>query len=131
EFAAETAGEIERTADANVLGVRCSAGKIELPRCRGGRRHLAEEIGAIAGPQRRGGEDVEDAGVGKVPIAPGEKTRVIRLEAGAAQHAIADRVAMQQQHAAVPQRRQLAPAPSKMPVDLLTSRVRELPRPRL
>ena len=102
KFAAEAAGKIERAAGADVLGVRRPAGKIELPGCRRGGRHLADEIGAVGGPQRRRGKDIEDAGVRKVPIAPSEKVRVIRLEAGAAQHAVPDRVAMNEQHAAVP-----------------------------
>ena len=75
--------------------------------------------------------DIEDAGVGKVPIAPGEKARVIRLEAGAAQHAVIDFVAMNEQHAAVPQRRPLALTRREMAVDRRAPGARELPRPRL
>ena len=99
--------------------------------CRRGGRQLAEEIGTVGGLQRRRGKDVEDAGVGKVPIAPGEKARVIRLETRAAQHATTDRVMMNEQHASVPQRRPLALTRREMPVDRRTPRARELPRPRL
>ena len=70
--------------------------------------HFADQKGAIGGLQRGGGENVEDAGVGKAPVAPRQKTGVVGLETGASQHAIANRVAVEQKHPAVPQCRSFA-----------------------
>ncbi len=131
KLAGDAAGEIEHPLRGNVHEVGRAAGEIDRAGIGRGRRHYADQISAIGGSQRRSGENVEHAGVGKIPIAPRQEAGVIRLEAGTAQHAVAYRIAVEQQQPAIPQRRLRKLAAGKVPLDLRTARVREFPSPRL
>ena len=69
-----------------------------------------------------------DAGRRPPPGAPGGEARIIGFQIGAAQHAVARSVLMQQQHAAVPDRRLRALQGGEKGVDLGAPLVREGPR---
>ena len=81
KFAGNVAAEIERPLRREVCEIGRAARKIDHARARRRRRHDADEIGAVGGLQRRGGENVEHAGVGKFPIAPRQEAGIVRLEA--------------------------------------------------
>ena len=98
----------------------------------GRRRHLADQESAIAAAQRRRCKDVIDARVRKTPIAPRAEAGVIGLEARAAQHAAFDRVALQQQDAAVPNARNACAAGRRNKPSISVAPLGgERPRPRL
>src|SRR5580704_7026913 len=73
KFAAQIVAKVERTVRAEVRGLRRTARKIAAPRPRRIGRHLAEEITAVGRAQHRGGEEVIDAGIGKLPVAPSDE----------------------------------------------------------
>jgi hypothetical protein len=87
--------------------------------------------GAVGGDERGGAETVVHAGVRPPPGAPGREARIIGLQVGAAKDAAAYRLPMQQQHAAVPDRRHLALEPGEVSIDVTAPLLGESPDPRL
>jgi hypothetical protein len=70
------------------------------------------------------------AGLGKVPVAPGDEAREVGLQIGAAKDAVLDVEAVLQQNLAVPQFGGLAAQVLEMRRDVGAARLREHPRSR-
>src|SRR5580704_16247742 len=102
KFAAQIVTEVEHAVLADVRRLRRAARKIGTPRPRRIGRHRAEEVAAVGRAQYRGGKEIIDVGIWKFPVAPSDEARIVGLEAGAAQRAPGNDVAIQEQYAAVP-----------------------------
>ena len=75
EFAAEIAAEIAGTAGVDIIGLGRAAWEAKLRRSRRVGRHLADQISAVGGAQRRSRKEIVDAAVGETPSPPGDKAR--------------------------------------------------------
>ena len=117
EFAQRAGGEVDLAVE-DVVRVGRAGGKIGRAGVGGVGRHLAEQEGAVGADQRRHRKGVGDRRVGKTEVAPGEEGGEIGLEIFAAERrssrAGADRVASQQQHAAIVEPR--LPGDARAPV---------------
>ena len=89
-----------------------------LPALIGVRAHDAEQESAVGGKNRRRAETIVDRRRRPAPSAPGGKARIVGFEIAPAKHAVRHGMVVQQQHAAVPQRRLLALTRGKPGIDL-------------
>src|ERR1700722_7863723 len=79
DLAHDAAGEIE-PAVPDIVGIGRAGRKIDAPGVGGVAAHFAEQERAVGRFDRAHAKTVEDACVGKTPIAPRQKTRKVRLE---------------------------------------------------
>src|SRR5579863_1668453 len=122
----DTAGKIE-PAVPDIVGIGRAGRKIDAARIRGVRAHFAEQERAVGRAQRAHAKAVENGRVGKVPIAPRQKIRKIRLEEIGAEVIAGMNCVAAKQDAAVPEFRLLALLGGKMRVDLAATLGRERP----
>src|SRR5580704_2946132 len=92
--------------------------------------HFSKQISAVSAAHGRHREDIENVGVGEVPVAPGHKAREIGFETRTAQQTVFNPVVFEQQHAAVPQRWLSFFPRRKVSVDLGSPFDGKLPLPR-